>query len=50
VEMVEELVLDMLNVYAYLFLSLSSVSFSPLLLPSGKFLQLSNFVSNVKFS
>lgn len=45
-----ELVLDMLNVYAYLFLGLSPVSFSPLLPPSGTFFQLSNFVSNIKFS
>lgn len=34
----------------HLFLSLCPVSFSPLLLPSGKFLQLSNVVFNVKCS
>lgn len=45
-----ELVLDMLHVYAYLFFGLFPVPFPPFLPSSGKFLQLSNFVSNVKFT
>lgn len=44
------LVLDVLHVYAYLFSGLFLVPFPPFLPSSGKSLQLSNFVSTVKFS